>query len=121
VKVLVDMNLAPAWCDALRSAGFEARHWRDLGDPRAPDLELLRFAARGGWVILTHDLDFTAMLAATGDGAPSIVQLRSRNILPGACSAAVVAAIRLHSADLIRGAILSVEASGTRLRELPIA
>jgi len=120
VKVIVDMNLAPAWCDALRSAGFEARHWRDLGDPRAPDLELIGFASKGGWVILTHDLDFATILAATGSDAPSIVQLRARNILPEACGVAVVAAMRLHSADLLRGAVLSVETSGVRLRELPI-
>ena len=98
--MLVDMNLAPAWCDTLRSAGLEAGHWRHLGDPKAPDRELIGVAAKGGWVILTRDPGFTAMLTATGSCGPSIVQLRARNILPGACGVAVVAAIRCHSADL---------------------
>ncbi len=33
MKLLVDMNLSPAWVDVLRQAGFEAIHWSEIGSP----------------------------------------------------------------------------------------
>jgi uncharacterized protein DUF5615 len=41
VKVLVDMNLSPLWVEQLSRAGFEAVHWSNVGDPRAPDRTLM--------------------------------------------------------------------------------
>jgi len=34
------------------------------------------------WVVLTYDLDFSAILAATQGQKPSVVQIRSGNISP---------------------------------------
>jgi predicted nuclease of predicted toxin-antitoxin system len=42
IKVLVDVNLSPAWTKMLATKGIEAVHWTAVGDPRAPDDELLR-------------------------------------------------------------------------------
>jgi predicted nuclease of predicted toxin-antitoxin system len=71
MKLLVDMNLSPRWIVALRGAGVEAEHWSEVGDPRAPDEKIMACAAAGGWVVLTHDLDFGAILAATRGDKPS--------------------------------------------------
>jgi hypothetical protein len=64
VKILIDMNLSPAWAETLKSAGFEADHWSTLGDIRAADSTILSWARSNGYVLLTHDLDFGAILAA---------------------------------------------------------
>jgi predicted nuclease of predicted toxin-antitoxin system len=79
MKVLVDMNLAPAWVECLRKAGWEAAHWSSLGDPRAPDADMMRFAREH---VFTHDLDFGAILAHTQAGQPSVLQVRTRDVSP---------------------------------------
>jgi predicted nuclease of predicted toxin-antitoxin system len=38
MKLLVDMNLAPAWAPFLRANGFESIHWSSLGTPDAADV-----------------------------------------------------------------------------------
>jgi predicted nuclease of predicted toxin-antitoxin system len=84
MKVLVDMNLPPAWVALLVQSGFEAVHWAQVGPKNAWDAELMKWAAERGYIILTADLDFGAILAATHRNRPSIVQLRSDILTPRA-------------------------------------
>lgn len=44
MKLLVDMNLSPAWVTVLEQAGSEAVHWSTIGNPRATDLEIMNWA-----------------------------------------------------------------------------
>ena len=67
MKVLVDMNLSPGWVSFLAEAGFEAVHWTEIGSPTATDSELMAWAAKNDHIVLTADLDFGAILAATQD------------------------------------------------------
>lgn len=73
MKLLLDMNMSPRWRALLGTAGFEALHWSDAGAANAPDAEIMAFAKAQDWVVLTHDLDFSAILAATNGGKPSVV------------------------------------------------
>ena len=65
MKLLVDMNLSPRWIDLLTEAGFEAAHWSAVGAANASDTEIVGYASAHDYVVLTHDLDFSAILAAT--------------------------------------------------------
>ncbi|WP_201068322.1 MULTISPECIES: DUF5615 family PIN-like protein [Thiorhodovibrio] len=47
----------------VREAGFDAVHWTQVGDPSAPDREIMEWAVAKGFVVLSHDLDFSSMLA----------------------------------------------------------
>lgn len=76
MKLLVDMNLSPRWVQFLQDSGFEAVHWRDIGEVTAVDSEILRAAKQEGMIVLTHDLDFGAILAASGEDGPSVIQIR---------------------------------------------
>lgn len=80
MKLLVDMNLSPRWVSLLADAGFEAAHWSTLGAANAPDAEIMAFAKANGYVVLTHDLDFSAILAATPGEKPSVVQIRAEDV-----------------------------------------
>ena len=60
MKLLVDMNLSPRWTGTLADAGFEAAHWSTLGANNAPDSEIMAYARANDYVVLTHDLDFSA-------------------------------------------------------------
>ena len=79
MKLLVDMNLSPRWVAALESLGIPAVHWSQLGPTNAPDEALMAYAAENDWVVLTNDLDFGAILAASAGRSPSVIQPRNRS------------------------------------------
>jgi predicted nuclease of predicted toxin-antitoxin system len=66
VKLLVDMNISPLVVGPLNAAGHAAVHWMDLGPASASDETLMAWAQAHDTVLLTHDLDFGEMLAASG-------------------------------------------------------
>jgi predicted nuclease of predicted toxin-antitoxin system len=46
MRVVVDVNLAPAWAERLRTARHEAQHWSEIGPLDAKDSEILAWAPR---------------------------------------------------------------------------
>ena len=77
MKLLVDMNLSPSWIKLLSDADVQAVHWSVIGKNNAPDSEIMAYAAGNDYVVLTHDLDFSAILAVTHGEKPSVVQIRA--------------------------------------------
>ena len=120
MTLLIDMNLSPRWVSLLVEAGFEAVHWSTLGRSNAPDTEIMAFAKANGYVVLTHDLDFGAILAATHGEKPRVVQIRSEDVSPNVIGKPVIVALRQMTAELEEGALLTVDPSRTRLRVLPL-
>jgi len=82
MKLLVDMNLSPRWIRVLADAGIDAAHWSTLGANNAPDSQIMSYAHANDYVVLTHDLDFSAILAATHGEKPSVVQIRADDVSP---------------------------------------
>jgi len=120
LRLVVDVNLSPAWVDALMDAGWDAVHWTTVGDPRAPDQEIMAWAREHGRIVFTHDLDFGTLLALTGASGPSVIQVRALDVLPDHLAPIVLAALRQHSVDLEAGALLVIDESKLRVRILPI-
>jgi predicted nuclease of predicted toxin-antitoxin system len=120
MKLLVDMNLSPRWVSLLADAGIEAAHWSTLGAATAPDFELMIFAKDNGYVVLTHDLDFGAILAATHGEGPSVVQIRAQDVTPESIGASVIDALRQMADELNAGALLTIDPNHTRVRLLPL-
>jgi predicted nuclease of predicted toxin-antitoxin system len=79
------MNLSPDWCRVLREQGWEAAHWLDIGSGTAPDRDVMAIATHDKYIVFTHDLDFSAMLAATQANGPSIIQV-SNSLAQGCAS-----------------------------------
>jgi predicted nuclease of predicted toxin-antitoxin system len=120
MKLLVDMNLSPRWVKLLAAAGIEAAHWSGIGAANAPDSEIMAFAKANGYVVLTHDLDFSAILAATQGDKPSVVQIRSEDLSPDVIGGPVIDALRQMTLELEEGALITVDPKRTRLRVLPL-
>ena len=80
MKILIDMNLSPRWAEALGPYNIVAVHWSAVGTANASDTEIIEYARIHGYTILTHDLDFSAILAANRRNKPSVIQLRTGNI-----------------------------------------
>ncbi|MET3108524.1 putative nuclease of putative toxin-antitoxin system [Oxalobacteraceae bacterium GrIS 2.11] len=120
MKLIIDMNLSPRWIAALVNAGIEATHWSLLGASNASDFEIMTFAQLNDYIVLTHDLDFGAILAATHGEKPSVVQIRSDDVSPDVIGIPVVAALFQMASELEKGALLTVEPNRTRMRLLPL-
>jgi predicted nuclease of predicted toxin-antitoxin system len=120
MKLLVDMNLSPRWVSLLTSAGIEAAHWSTIGATNAPDREIMAYALANDFVVLTHDLDFSAILAVTQGEKPSVVQLRADDVSPDAIGRQVLIALRQMETELHDGALISIDPNRTRLRVLPL-
>jgi predicted nuclease of predicted toxin-antitoxin system len=120
MKFIVDMNLSPAWATSLTNAGWEAKHWSEIGRADASDQEILEYALTNEFVVLTHDLDFGTILARTQGNKPSVVQIRAMDISPEAISKRTLAALRHVQSELEAGALLTIEADRSRVRSLPL-
>jgi predicted nuclease of predicted toxin-antitoxin system len=120
MKILVDMNLSPTWVPFLATHGIEAVHWSAIGEPSATDLQILNYAAEKNLVVFTHDLDFGMLLAACKSCGPSVIQVRTQDVLPSAVGAVILRAIEASRDHLESGAIVSVDLIQNRLHLLPI-
>ena len=120
MKLLVDMNLSPGWIERLAGHGFEAVHWSTIGAVTAPDAEILTWANEHGFVVITNDLDFSAILAASVGATPSVVQIRTQDLLSDEAVSIVAKAVQAYREDIERGALLSIDERGTRVRMLPL-
>jgi predicted nuclease of predicted toxin-antitoxin system len=80
----------------------------------------LTLARNKGYVVLTHDLDFSAILATTCGSKPSVVQIRSGDVSPEGIGSMVIGALRQMAAELEQGALLTIDPGRMRLRLLPL-
>ena len=119
MKIVIDMNLSPQWVPTLESEGHQVVHWSTVGDPDAPDREIMAWAYEREYVVFTHDLDFTTLLAITQAVGPSVIQVRAQDVLPESMGPAIVRALRQFERALEAGALISVDPGRARVRMLP--
>ena len=86
----------------------------------AKDEDVLALALREQCVLLTFDLDFGHILAASHDRAPSVTIFRVSNARPERVNAHLESVLGEVSAALGEGAIVVVEDERHRVRKLPI-
>lgn len=118
--ILIDMSLSPAWVDWFHEHGWPAVHWSAVGDYRSSDRVILAWAREHGQTLFTHDLDFSAILASSNAGAPSVIQLRARDVTPDGAGSLILEALTSWEAELRRGALMSVDETSRRVRILPL-
>lgn len=120
MKILIDMNLSPVWREIFAKHNWESVHWSSVGKPTAPDKTILQYARDNGYVVLTHDLDFSAILAATGAKAPRVIQVRTQDVLSERFEKLVINALRQFESVLASGALVVIDESRSRARVLPL-
>jgi predicted nuclease of predicted toxin-antitoxin system len=90
------------------------------GLDRLPDHAILAKARDERRILLTHDLDFSEIVALSGASLPSVVSFRLRNMHPDRVNRYLQAIINQHAKMLARGAIISVSEGRIRMRPLPL-
>ncbi len=120
MKFLLDMGVSPNAVDFLQHLGHQALHLQQQGLHRLRDSEILKKARAEGCILLTHDLDFGDLLAASGANLPSVVIFRLRNMRPEQVNRHLRKIISQYSEALERGAIVTVTEGRARIRRLPL-
>ena len=120
MKILIDMNLSPRWTGIFMDNNMEAVHWSSIGTADASDNEIISYAKDNGYVIFTHDLDFSSILAITHSNKPSVIQVRTGDISPAISAKLVINAIHTAALDIEKGALVTIDLKKTRLRILPL-
>ncbi len=121
MKILIDMNLSPSWVELLTNEGFQAMHWSQVGDPRASDYVIMQWARNEGCIVFTHDLDLGALLAATRAEGPSVIQVRTQDIMPGSLGSRMLKILHQYESLLKKGALITVDETKDRVRILPFS
>jgi predicted nuclease of predicted toxin-antitoxin system len=118
--IIVDMNRSPLWIQTLRSAGFEALHWSSIGKATDADIVIMDYARNHDCIVFTHDMDFGMLLALTNATAPSVLQIRTADVMPDAISPLILHALTAYANELEQGALLVIDAAKMRVRLLPL-
>ena len=120
MKFLADMGVSMTVIRTLRQNGYDAVHLREEGLQRLADAEIVLKARLEERIVLTFDLDFGDILAASADVLPSVIIFRLQNTMPSFVASRLLEVLSECGQDLTTGAILTVQDNRYRLRRLPI-
>jgi len=120
VKFLADMGISLSTINWLKARDYDSVHLRDKGLQRISDTEIVKIAKKENRIILTCDLDFCDIIAASQDIYPSVIIFRLDNEKPENVNRRLAQILKESYNALQKGAIISVEESRHRVRLLPI-
>ena len=69
----------------------------------------MAWARTHGYVVVTNDLDFGAILAATQAEGPSVLQMRTEAVSPHSLGDRLLKALERFEGDLLAGALITVD------------
>jgi len=120
MKLLADVHISPRTVRFLRERGHDAIRVGEVLTANAPDDAIVACATRERRVILTQDLDFSALVALAGGSGPSVVSLRLSSSRVEHVNAVLEHVLPQIEAAVQKGAIIAVEEGRIRRRDLPI-
>jgi len=82
---------------------------------------IVEYARRDSRSVVTQDLDFSAIVALSGQAAPSVISLRLASSRIERVNALLAAVLPKIEPDVAAGAIVTVDEHRVRSRGLPIA
>ncbi len=120
MKFLADMGISPRVVAALRKQGHDAVHLQEQDLGRLPDTNILIKAKEEERILLTNDLDFGELLAASGSSLPSVIIFRLKDMRAENVLWHLRNLLAQQSESVIMGAVCSVTERRVRIRALPI-
>ncbi|MBI4691546.1 MAG: DUF5615 family PIN-like protein [Nitrospirae bacterium] len=118
---LADIHISPLTVKDLRNKGYNIKRISDDLPTTASDKEIVNLAFQEKAVIITQDLDFSAIIAQSGLDSPSVISLRVGNAKPDMITRILMTVLPLIEIELREGAIVSINEKEYRIRKLPVA
>jgi len=120
MNLILDMNISPKLVTLLSQKKIDSQHWCTIGKSDAKDSEIMEYAKKSDSIVVTYDLDFTAILSHTKGGKPSVIQIRKQGLQLEVLAELLAAAASQWKTELDKGAILSLDTKRIRVRLLPL-
>jgi predicted nuclease of predicted toxin-antitoxin system len=120
LRLLADMNISPKTVALLREQGWDIVRVPELLPLDAPDEQVLERARADGRVVVTQDLDFSTLLALSGEDRPSVVTLRLATSDPEIVARRLLEVLPEVGGALQEGSAVTVEETSVRIRKLPV-
>jgi predicted nuclease of predicted toxin-antitoxin system len=121
MRLLADMHVSPRTVAHLRGAGHDAIRVNEVLPANAKDEEIVAYALAQDRVILTQDLDFSRIVAASGLLRPSVISVRLASSRVEHVNDVLDRTLHAISPFTDEGAIVTVEDSRVRRRMLPVS
>jgi predicted nuclease of predicted toxin-antitoxin system len=121
LKFIADIHISPLTVKALQRNGYDIIRITDKLPATSSDNEIVQLAYKEQAVIITQDLDFSAIIAQSGLNGPSVISLRVVNAKPNVVTQILSLVLPLIEADLAEGVIVSINEREYRIKKLPIA
>lgn len=84
------------------------------------DIEIINFARQENRIIITYDLDFSMLVALSGNNQPSLITLRIYSTNPITITQKILEIIPQIEAELQAGCAITISDDNLRIRQLPI-
>jgi len=120
IRFIANMNISPKTVASLFQQGWDIIRVSQLLPVTATDKEILELARQEGRVIVTQDLDFSAILALGGFNRPSLITLRLYVSDPESITQKLNEILPLLEDALEKGSAVTIEDASVRIRRLPI-
>ena len=104
----------------LKQNGHDATHLHDQGLQRMTDVDIFAKAWLEGRVVITFDLDFGEIAAATAGRGASVILFRLQNKRTSFVIQRLSSILETCKLALENGAVVVIEDSRYRIRRLPI-
>lgn len=120
LRYLADMNLSPLTVSILCHKGYDVIRANTVLSPSARDEEILLYCRQHDYVVITEDMDFSALLALGGYERPSVISLRLSFSDPETVADRLIHVLPFCEAPLTSGSVISVSDEAIRTRRLPV-
>ena len=120
VRILANMNISPDTVNALYEKGLDIVRVSQILPVTSSDKEILDLARRENRVVVTQDLDFSALLALGGFDKPSLITIRMTVADQDAVTQKLIELLPEIQDMLAKGCAVSVDDHSFRVRWLPI-
>lgn len=120
VQYLADMNLSPKTVEMLNGQGYRCVRVSEVLPVTAKDVEILEWARENQMVIITQDLDFSALVALRQASHPSLINIRMSTGNPERIGKRLLQVLPECSEELRAGACITFDDETVRVRSLPI-
>lgn len=120
LRFIADVHISPLTVVALQQQGYDILRVTEVLPATATDTEILELARIENRIVLTQDLDFSALVALSGYVQPSLVTLRLSYAQPDLVSQKLLEVLPQLEQVLVEGAAITIKDDAVRFRKLPI-